>query len=227
MNYGNPINVNYIEHFNKYRSLSVVELYDFLSDNFREYIYYSSFVVYIKPKSSLHIPRSVFSGKVKGLCILPILIIDKSSSHFNILIIDNTNRIVERFEPSDSFYDADLNRLLKMAFYDNKFHYIYAKHIGPQFMEIKEVGVTMNCGFWVLLYTQERIRNFSLKQKQFIQKWMYDISKRGFHNWIIEYKRHVLEICSKNTSDSKYKYIYERIYNRRPLDYYDYKLNII
>lgn len=214
--------INKVEHFNKYRSLSFSELYHFLYTYFRDYIEYSSFVVYIKRTRSIHVPRCIFSRNIGGLCILPILIVDDHTSHYNILIIDKNNNMVERFEPSDSSYDKDLNALLKMAFNDNKYKYVYTKHIGPQFMEINEVGVTMNCGFWVLLYTQDRLKDFSVKQKHFLQKWMNNISKCGFHYWISEYKKCVLQICSERKLDNNY--ICDRIYNRRPLDYYDYML---
>jgi|688.fasta_scaffold02588_24 glutaredoxin-related protein len=221
--------INYTDHFNKFRPLSVGELYYFLHTYFRDYIDYSSFVVYIKSHGSLHVPRCTFSRKsnnmVHHLRILPIFIIDEYSSHYNILIVDNIRNIAERFEPSDSSYDKDLNKLLKMAFRDNKYRYIHANHNGPQFMEIHEVGATMNCGFWVLLYVQDRLNDISCKQKQFLLKWMDHIKQNGFHNWISEYKRCVLAICSKNTFSENY--ICDRIYNRRPLDYYDYKLNNI
>lgn len=209
-----------VEHFNKFRALSVGELYYFLYTHFKDYIEYSSFVIYIKSQRSLHIPRSTFSKKSNNLRILPILIIDDYSSHYNILIVDRN--LAERFEPSDSSYDKDLNKLLKMAFHDNKYHYVHAKHNGPQFMEIHEVGATMNCGFWVLLYVQDRLKDISCKQKHFLLKWMGQIKGSGFHNWISDYKRWVLDTCSENTFSEQY--IRDRIYNRRPLDYYDYKL---
>jgi len=209
-----------VEHFNKFRALSVGELYYFLYTHFKDYIEYSSFVIYIKSQRSLHIPRSTFSKKSNNLRILPILIIDDYSSHYNILIVDRN--LAERFEPSDSSYDKDLNKLLKMAFHDNKYHYVHAKHTGPQFMEIHEVGATMNCGFWVLLYVQDRLKDISCKQKHFLLKWMGQIKGSGFHNWISDYKRWVLDTCSENTFSEQY--IRDRIYNRRPLDYYDYKL---
>jgi hypothetical protein len=224
-NFNNIEFINYIEHFNKFRPLSVGELYYFLHTYFRDYIEYSSFVVYIKPQRSLHVPRCTFSRKSSNtahLRILPIFIIDEYSSHYNILIVDNIRNIAERFEPSDSSYDKDLNKLLKIAFRDNKYHYIHAKHTGPQFMEIHEVGATMNCGFWILLYVQDRLRDISCKQKHFLLKWMGQIKGGGFHNLISDYKRWVLDTCSKNTFSEQY--ICDRIYNRRPLDYYDYKL---
>lgn len=214
--------INYVDHFNKFRALSVGELYYFLHIHFRDYIEYLSFVVYIKSQRSLHIPRCTFSKTRGNLCILPILIIDEYSSHYNILIVDNIRMIAERFEPSDSSYDKDLNKLLKMAFRDNKYHYVHEKHIGPQFMEIHEVGATMNCGFWVLLYVQDRLKDISCKQKYFLSNWMDQIKMSGFHNWISEYKHCVLATCSENTfSEQK---ICDSIYNRTPLDYYDYKL---
>ena len=52
-----------VEHFNKFRALSVGELYYFLYTHFKDYIEYSSFVIYIKSQRSLHIPRSTFSKK--------------------------------------------------------------------------------------------------------------------------------------------------------------------
>lgn len=215
--------INYIDHFNKFRGLTLGELYYFLHTHFEDYIEYSSFVVYIKSTRSIHIPRCIFSRKSNNLCILPIIIIDDNSSHYNILIVDNIRNIVERFEPADSSYDKDLNKLLKMAFHDNKYNYIHTKHIGPQFMEIHEVGITMNCGFWILLYVQDRLKDISCKQKYFILKWMDKIKENGFHNLISEYKRYVLDTCCKNKTFTEH-YIYDRIYNRQPLDYYDYKL---
>lgn len=217
--------ISYIDYFNKFRGLTLGELYYFLHTHFRDYIEYSSFVVYIKSKRSMHIPRCIFSRKSgSNLCILPIIIIDDNSSHYNILIVDNIRNIVERFEPSDSSYDKDLNKLLKMAFSDNKYNYIHTKHIGPQFMEIHEVGITMNCGFWILLYVQDRLNDISCKQKHFLLKWMDKIKENGFHNWISEYKRCVLDTCCKNNTFSE-QHIFNRVYNRQPLDYYDYKLN--
>jgi hypothetical protein len=214
---------NIKQHFDKYRALSLGELYCFLNNCFKDYIEYSSFVVYIEQNSSLHIPRCVFSDKKRKIRVLPILIINQNSSHYNILIINNDKRTVERFEPSDYCYDGNINKLLTTAFTDNKYKYIYTKHLGPQFMEIHEVGVTMNCGYWVLLYIQDRLNDISCKQKHFLSKWMESISKHGFHNLICDYKRYVLN-TSMNYRHTDDKYICYNIYNRRPLDYYDYKL---
>ena len=80
---------NIKQHFDKYRALSLGELYCFLNNCFKDYIEYSSFVVYIEQNSSLHIPRCVFSDKKRKIRVLPILIINQNSSHYNILIINN------------------------------------------------------------------------------------------------------------------------------------------
>jgi hypothetical protein len=230
----------------KLRGLSFGEFYYILQTQYRQYAYTHLFIVFKRSgdKVSLHVPRTIFNKPGYKLGIVPIVIQDsihfeKTQNpmdyirHYNILIIDYVSKSVERFEPADSKSYGDLDKLLRNCFNENRYKYHYANYVGPQYNEICEVGMTMNCGYWSLLYIQDRIYNILKNdkcnfQKSFIKTWMIDISKRGYYNTLCDYKTKLL-VCFEANRDIVIKYndlVFSNIFWRRPLDYYDYFIKI-
>jgi hypothetical protein len=230
------------------RGLSFGEFYYMLRTKYRKYVYTHLFVVFQRSsnKISLHVPRNIFNkcgeNHSCNLCVLPIVIIDRMRfektkdpmddiRHYNILIIDYNTKCVERFEPADSKSYTDLDNLLKRCFNDYGYKYKWSTYIGPQYNEICEIGsVTMNCGYWALMYIQDRtfsIYNHGYNlQTRFIKNWMYDISKRGYYKTLCDYKSQLIYSFDKNR-DVVMKYndlVFSNIFWRKPLDYYDYTI---
>lgn len=214
--------------FYKHRALNFAEIYHILYNKFKENMIVSKFAIYNKTSNdciSIHIPRCVFYKTNKHrIIILPVLLLYPNTSHYNILLIDKLKRTVERFEPYNTRDDKDLNKLLKISFSDHGYRFIYNEYKGPQYMEIFEVGITMNCGYWVLLYIENRLCDFESNQKYFLSKWMKSLSKTGFHNVVSQYKLNILNLCIDQVDKILFDQsnISTNIFNRRPLDYYDY-----
>lgn len=146
----------------------------------------------------LYIPRYIFEKQTKNYIFLPLCLFNKTYCHYNVLLLNTHTRTMERFDPVDMTKYKYLDTLLHSFCNNNGYKYIYNRYRGPQWMEMMEVDETMNCGFWVLMYLEERIRNINKTQKMFMNNWMKKIGEIGFHKTMCNYKSIVLNEISIN-----------------------------
>jgi hypothetical protein len=144
----------------------------------------------------LYIPRYIFEKQTKNHIFLPLCLFNKTYCHYNVLLLNTHTRTMERFDPVDMTKYKYLDTLLHSFCNNNGYKYIYNRYRGPQWMEMMEVDETMNCGFWVLMYLEERIRNINKTQKMFMNNWMKKIGEIGFHKTMCNYKSIVLNEIS-------------------------------
>lgn len=144
----------------------------------------------------LYIPRYIFEKQTKNYIFLPLCLFNKTYCHYNVLLLNTHTRTMERFDPVDMTKYKYLDTLLHSFCNNNGYKYIYNRYRGPQWMEMMEVDETMNCGFWVLMYLEERIRNINKTQKMFMNNWMKKIGEIGFHKTMCNYKSIVLNEIS-------------------------------
>jgi hypothetical protein len=137
----------------------------------------------------LFIPKTIFDNQCK-FTIVPLCIFKKSRNyfHYNLLIVDNDKKIVERFEPVDMKKCSKLDEILKKFIENNHYIYCFQKYRGPQWMEMMEVGKTMNCGWWILMYIEKRLEYQELISETIISNWMKELCYYGYHKQINEYK---------------------------------------
>ena len=146
----------------------------------------------------LYIPRYIFEKQTKNYIFLPLCLFNKTYCHYNVLLLNTHTRTMERFDPVDMTKYKYLDTLLHSFCNNNGYKYIYNRYRGPQWMEMMEVDETMNCGFWVLMYLEERIRNINKTQKMFMNNWMKKIGEIGFHKTMCNYKSTVLNETNIN-----------------------------
>ena len=146
----------------------------------------------------LYIPRYIFEKQTKNHIFLPLCLFNKTYCHYNVLLLNTHTRTMERFDPVDMTKYKYLDTLLHSFCNNNGYKYIYNRYRGPQWMEMMEVDETMNCGFWVLMYLEERIRNINKTQKMFMNNWMKKIGEIGFHKTMCNYKSTVLNETNIN-----------------------------
>jgi hypothetical protein len=146
----------------------------------------------------LYIPRYIFEKQTKNHIFLPLCLFNKTYCHYNVLLLNTHTRTMERFDPVDMTKYKYLDTLLHNFCNNNGYKYIYNRYRGPQWMEMMEVDETMNCGFWVLMYLEERIRNINKTQKMFMNNWMKKIGEIGFHKTMCNYKSTVLNETNIN-----------------------------
>jgi hypothetical protein len=169
--------------------------------------------------NTLYIPRNILNGG-----ILPLFINDTCNKHYNLIIVNQTKRVIERFEPIDITEYGYLNKLLKQFCKD--YHYDYVYNIrGPQYTEMNYLKIsTMNCGFWILSYLDNRLCCLNVCQSDFLRGWMKQISIIGVDKYINKYKSQILNgECDEYNLRIHEKSVLNSIYNRLPLDYYIYR----
>jgi len=171
----------------------------------------------------LYIPRYIFENKTKNHIFLPLCLFNKTYCHYNVLLLNTDKKTLERFEPVDMSKYKYIDTLLHNFCNNNGYKYIYNKYRGPQWMEMMEVEETMNCGFWVLMYLEDRIKCIDKTQKMFINNWMKRIGEIGFHKKMCNYKSIVLNEIDINVDYCKT--LCDNVCDgmTRVLDYYIYK----
>jgi uncharacterized protein YlbG (UPF0298 family) len=93
---------------------------------------------------------------------------------------------------------SQIDKLLQVFFENNGYTYYFQKYRGPQWMEIMEIGTTMSCGWWILMYIEKRFEysEFFIQEKV-ISCWMQELCSYGFHKRIIEYKEQLQQLLCK------------------------------
>lgn len=141
-------------------------------------------------ESKLYIPNTIFNEKSR-FNVVPLCIFKKHRSyfHYNILILDNYEKTIERFEPIDMTKSSQIDELLQVFVENNGYTYYFQKYRGPQWMEIMEIGKSMSCGWWILMYIEKRFMysEFYIQEKV-ISSWMQELCYYGFHKRVNEYK---------------------------------------
>lgn len=174
----------------KLRALNFGEMYFILN---KRYDIGINFAYCEVDKRYLNIPRYIFENKTKNhYIVVPLCLFNKTYCHYNVLLLNTYTRTMERFDPVEMTKYKYLDTLLNNFCNNNGYKYIYNKYRGPQWMEMMEVDETMNCGFWVLMYLEERLRYIDKKQKMFMNNWMKKIGEIGFHKKMCDYKSTIL-----------------------------------
>lgn len=157
----------------------------------------------------LFVPKMIFDKQCK-FNIVPLCIFKKSRDyfHYNLLIVNNDKKMVERFEPVDMKKSSKLDEVLKNFVENNNYTYYFHKYRGPQWMEMMEVGKTMNCGWWILMYIEKRFEYPEFIPEIVISRWMKQLCYYGFHKQINEYKN---EFQDKMLQYQDYKFVKEYV----------------
>lgn len=132
------------------------------------------------------------------------LFIKTRVSHWNLLIFDQQNKTVERFEPhhtSTSYKDIDTH--LELIFQQHGYAYKSSNTfcpLGPQYFESNQVlQETQNCGFWGLMYLELKLQSRDTSQKNVLDQISQLVKERGAHTVIKEFKEDVLRYIHKNS----------------------------
>lgn len=226
-----------IDYYTK-RTLKISELYYLLDTKFNECNNNKRgmYITYYKIKNeygvceNILVPRSLFlqDEKIGGIYAIPIIINVQTNfkiCHYNMLIIDFGRRIVERFEPVNSYDYDNLDILLRKCFKERGYTYEISKTNGPQCLEMREVGITLNCGYWILYFLNLRLQNKSLSFAKVMELCISILSKNGAHNTLKTYKDELNNYLKINSEHLKYyeSKIYNEFSNKYLLDYYLYK----
>jgi len=136
--------------------------------------------------------------------------------HANILLIDNLNKTIERFEPHGKKIGFDRNSIWQKNL-DNKFNnkkllnYLHLedyKYISPEIFEPK-FGIQAKadiyggmCFTYCIIYLQLRIMNPDLDRKLII-KYLLSKSKKEIIDIILKYAKYIENTLKANSEDYK------------------------
>ncbi len=153
-----------------------------------------------------------------GFLVIPLGIDTSTGSHANILIIDNKNKTIERFEPNGKnsprgfYYNQDLlDNLLKTKFNEllSDYNYYspneYLPTIGFQLLETledkcKKIGDPNGfCAVWCIWWAEQRIKNPNIKQSLLAEELIKEIklSNTSFKKLIRNFSIKIVQLRDK------------------------------
>jgi len=150
--------------------------------------------------------------------VVPVYLMGSSNTkHFNYLIIDKTQKTVERFEPyghvadEKTFKEADFDDQFQKSASKAGYEYIQASHFCPRLgvqtreelqAAYKQVGDPVGfCAFWSLWYVDRRLKYPNLPPSQLMKKLTKQLSNvknlkefiRNFAHFIDNEKRRIVQ----------------------------------
>jgi hypothetical protein len=150
--------------------------------------------------------------------------LDKLYKHMNIVIIDNLNKVYERFEPNGFFYDDivdnTLNNEFRETFKLKNYTYIPSNticpYIGPQrYMIVGPNPIESTCIYWSTWYAEQRII-YPDKSPYTIINEIISKGKIFMKNLIIDYIIHLKENdILISVYDLRYKTISKKVSSKK------------
>jgi len=150
------------------------------------------------------------------------------SGHANMLIIDNENKTIERFEPHghnlsfdrkkqilrgiDSKFDNKLLSYLKL----NKYKYISPIDISPKIgVQLKADAYYGMCVTYSLMYLQLRIMNPDVDQKEIV-KYLLKKTKAELYDIVLRYSKYIEEKLKEYPTNVNYDMdkLYSKTYRK-------------
>nr|QFG74222.1 MAG: ankyrin repeat containing protein [Megaviridae environmental sample] len=197
--------------------------------------------------------RNVFKTKnTNDFCVIPIGIEINSKSHANIILVDNINKTIERFEPNGKNYprnlyynskllDNLLNTLFDSLLDDYKYYTPkdYEPIIGLQILEtledskFKKIGDPNGfCAIWCIWWIHQKLYNKDIESKKLIELLIKEIKfkNQSFKNLIRNFSQNIVTL--RDTYLKKYnldinEWILENYTNKQFLELEQDILNII
>ena len=137
-----------------------------------------------------------------------------SGAHFNLLIGDNENNIIERFEPYGSVinekvhtqFDKEFQTFLKKQKLDftyikpeefikkNSFQELEEKQIDQEIGSIRKDDYRGYCGMWSVWFIDLKMNNPNLSSKKLLDDSLKKMKGKNFRRFIRNYTNHIIEV---------------------------------
>jgi len=183
--------------------------------------YYKNTIIYNLDQNQMYLPYNIKDEIIKcsltnryNYIYLNIEWLNMGFSHANIIVIDNINKTIERFEPHGKKNGYDKNGLWQKNL-DNKFtntkilKYLNLEdyeYISPEIFE-PTIGIQAKidiyegmCFTYCIIYLQLRIMNPDLNRKLII-KYLMTKSKKEMIDIILKYAKYIENTLKANSED--------------------------